>query len=342
MTLHAFLDQRNDCLLLDVRSEKEFMQGHIPDAVNIALLNDEERHLVGLSYKHQGKDLAVEKGLELVGHKFVDIVRQVKALNPKKQVVVQCWRGGLRSNIVSWILTLAGIKVVVLEDGYKNFRNWALNSFDEPRRLLVLGGQTGSRKTEILQHLAANKQQQVIDLEQLANHRGSSYGHIGMPPQPTNEQFENNLAMAWNSFDSSKPIWIENESRRIGKNSVPTGIYNQIRTAKIINLHIDKQERSQFILEIYGKMPNDKLIEATRILEKRLGNEQMNRCIEAIEQNQKDVWIDIVLDYYDKSYQHSHDQRLIQNTTNLDANGLTIAQIAERLCNSHLQKPENY
>ncbi|WP_416670847.1 tRNA 2-selenouridine(34) synthase MnmH [Egbenema bharatensis] len=170
-------------IILDVRSPAEYEQGHIPGAVSFPLFSNEERAIVGTCYKQQGREQAIELGFEIAGPKCAEFVRRAKGLAPDRLVRVHCWRGGMRSEAIAWILKMAGLRVSVLEGGYKSFRRWVLSCFDQPKPILILGGMTGAGKTVILQELAV-RGAQVLDLEALANHRGSSYGNLGLPPNP--------------------------------------------------------------------------------------------------------------------------------------------------------------
>ena len=238
-------------VILDVRSPAEYNQGHIPGAVNFPLFNNEERALVGTCYKQKGKDEAVELGLAIASPKLADFVARAKILAPERQVRIHCWRGGMRSASVGWLLETAGFNVVILIGGYKGFRRWALSLFSVPQKIIVLGGMTGSGKTEILGALR-NMGEQVLDLEALANHRGSSFGALGQPPQPTNEQFWNTIAMEWVKFDSTKALWVEAESKSLGLCRIPQEIFEQMEKAIVIEIRRSRQERVEFLVEIWG------------------------------------------------------------------------------------------
>jgi tRNA 2-selenouridine synthase len=176
-----------------VRSNKNYLDGHIPGAISFPLLKNEERAQVGTCYKNKGNFEAVILGYELVGPRFPEIIRAAKSKFEEKPLFVHCWRGGLRSRIMTNLLASAGFQVYLLKSGYKNYRNFVLNTFSKPYNFQVLSGYTGSGKTEILEFLKQNGKN-VVDLEALANHRGSAFGGLGFSAQPTQEQFENNLA----------------------------------------------------------------------------------------------------------------------------------------------------
>jgi len=306
--------------LIDVRSEGEFEQGHIPGAVNVPLLNNDERKQVGICYKKRGQQKAIELGYELVGHKFKDKLQSVQdAINGNK-VGVYCWRGGLRSELFTKILVDGGLEADRLQDGYRTFRNWALEQFDQKFPLVILGGPTGCGKTELL-HLMREKGEQIIDLEGLAKHKGSAYGGIQMGTQPTVEHFENQLALELHQFDRNAPIWVENESRLLGRVKLPDTFYEQMRSAKVTQIELPLAIRIERISKEYAVLPKKELIAATAKLEKRLGNQKMNKAIEHIGNEEFDRWIEIMLAYYDKSYAYGNslrDKKDVQSIELLD------------------------
>jgi tRNA 2-selenouridine synthase len=183
-----------DRVLIDVRSPAEFARAHIPNAHSLPLFNDEERAKVGTMYKQMSPEAALLKGLEIVGPKMSGFVKKAIKWSPDRKVIVHCWRGGKRSGSVAWLLKFAGFDVLTIEGGYKNYRQTVLQSFDNQllKNMIILGGKTGSGKTYILKELE-KRGEQIIDLEGLANHKGSAFGWIGENQQPTTEHFENLL-----------------------------------------------------------------------------------------------------------------------------------------------------
>jgi tRNA 2-selenouridine synthase len=174
LSVEEFLEKAQSLPIVDVRSPGEYDHAHIPGAVSIPLFDNDERALVGTKYKNAGKDSAVLLGLDLVGPKLAGFVKQSKKLNPQhKEVLVHCWRGGMRSGSFAWLLDTAGLTASTLVGGYKAYRNAVLSAFAEPRNLIILGGKTGSGKTDILKELA-RQGEQIIDLEGLAHHKGST------------------------------------------------------------------------------------------------------------------------------------------------------------------------
>lgn len=295
--------------ILDVRSPGEYEHGHLPGAISFPLFTNEERAQVGTCYKQQGRDDAIELGLELVGPKLVTFVRQAKALVNESQwnchltqpVRVHCWRGGMRSGSMAWLLETAGLSVVTLDGGYKAFRRWVRNTLSEPKPIISLGGMTGTGKTQILYALA-DLGEQILDLEGLANHRGSSFGNLGLPPQPSTEQFENLVAMKWSALDASRPVWIEAESRRIGICRIPDELFQPMMKAPVIQVERSRDERIAHLVEEYGAIEHTELIAATERIRKKLGGLRTKEAIALIQQGNLAAATDIILDYYDKTY----------------------------------------
>lgn len=309
LSVPDFLQHAQTLPVIDVRSPGEFAHAHIPGAVNIPLFDNEERALVGTKYKQAGKDHAVLVGLEMVGPKLAGFVRQVRKLNPTgREVLVHCWRGGMRSGSFAWLLNTAGIRATTLEGGYKAYRSAVLARFAEPHKLLILGGKTGSGKTDILKALAT-KGEQVIDLEALAHHKGSSYGAIGQPPQPSSEQFENRLYHELRQLDSIKRIWLEDESRNVGTCFIPMALWQQMRAAPVAFVDVPKAVRIERLVQEYAGIDHNLLVEATLRIEKRLGGKALKDALTALEQQDYATVADLTLHYYDKAYLYGLSER---------------------------------
>ena len=290
--------------LLDARSTSEYNRGHIPGAKSLPLLDDEARKIIGTIYKQQGREAAVLKGFELIGPEFHHKIIRASELAPEKNVMVYCWRGGMRSNILAWLLQMAGFKVVLLKGGYKTFRHWVIDQYSLSRNLIVLGGRTGSGKTEMLHMLKASNEQ-VIDLEGIAHHKGSAFGALGQPQQFLQEHFENHIAWELSFTDSSSPLWIENESRHIGKNQIPPMLFEQIRTASKLTVNVSLETRTNRILQEYGIFDTEILIEKTQDVSRRMGPQHAKEAIQYLTDGDIRNWVFKMLEYYDKTYQHS-------------------------------------
>jgi tRNA 2-selenouridine synthase len=324
-------------VLLDTRSPGEFAAGHIPGAISFPLFSDDERAQVGICYKQVGPEAAIELGLELVGPKMAGFVRAAKQLtldgqkltSGNRQVRLHCWRGGMRSSSMAWLLETAGWQVQLLQGGYKSFRRWVRDTLATPKPIITLGGMTGTGKTSILLALA-QQGEQILDLEHWANHRGSSYGALGLPPQPTQEQFDNNLAIAWAKLSPDRPIWIEAESRRIGLCRIPDEIFQPMLQAPILQVERSRAERVAILKAIYGKLDARDLITATQRIAKKIGGQHANQAVESIQQGNLAIAIDLVLDYYDKSYLYDLKRRG-GAIYPIAATGLSDRTIADRL-----------
>jgi len=288
--------------VIDVRSPGEFERGHIPGAHNIPLFSNEERAVVGTLYKQKGRDEALLEGLRFVGPRMAELVERSRALAPAGHVRVHCWRGGERSASVAWLLEKSGFKkVFTLQRGYKAFRQEVLASFTGTRELRILGGYTGTGKTQLL-HLLKERGEQVIDLEALANHKGSSYGGIGEGLQPTTEHFENLLWNELRKIDPSRTLWLEDESIEIGRAKLPAPLFATMRSAPVHFIDMPSAYRVERLVEIYGAFPKKELAEATVRIERRLGPQHAKRALEALEQDDLHTVAAIALNYYDKAY----------------------------------------
>ena len=291
--------------LLDVRSPGEFKQAHIPGAISFPLFTDDERKIVGTAYKQESKQIAVKIGLKYFGKKMVKMVEDAEEITKDKNIVLlHCWRGGMRSAGVAWLLDLYGFKVFTLVGGYKAYRNWVLKQFEKEYPINILGGFTGSGKTEVLHELAKTGQQ-IIDLEGLASHKGSSFGAIGQPPQPTQEQFENLLAKELSTvkYDTGSILYLEDESQRIGEVNIPSVLFKQMREKKVLFLNIPFEERLNFIVANYGKFKKEELVNAVIRIKKKLGGLETKIAINAlVEDDVKNCFV-VLLQYYDKLYQ---------------------------------------
>lgn len=301
--------------LFDVRTPAEFAQAHIPGATNLPLFTDEQRAVVGTSYKQDGRHEAIKIGLDFIGPRMRELVEAVEAVAgpPGQQpVFVHCWRGGMRSGSVAWLLDLYGWEVFALEGGYKAFRRWVLARLEEVPALLVLGGRTGSGKTRVL-HALAERGEAVLDLEGLANHRGSSFGALELPPQPSQEQFEALLAVRLDELGPAPRVWVEDESRMVGTCMVPATLMHAIRESPVVALNVPIEVRVAHLVEVYGDASRDELADAFRRIEKRLGGERTAAALQALADDDLATAARIGLEYYDKTYDYGLSKRPEQN-----------------------------
>ncbi len=331
LEIAELLEQRGACPLLDVRSPGEYAQGHIPCAVSFPLFSDAERAAVGTLYKQTGKEDAMELGLRYVGPKLESFVKEAKALAPGRKIMVHCWRGGQRSGAMAWLLRQAGFEVETMPGGYKAYRKWVLECFESsPLQLVVLGGQTGSGKTKIL-HELARLGEQVIDLEGLANHKGSAFGFIGELPQPTVEQFENDLFDRILALDLTKRIWVENESHSIGRVFIPEPFWKKMKIAPLVNIKIPDEARIQNLLEDYVLTDKADLVTAFNKIGKKLGGNNLKTALEALERDDYPSAAKIALWYYDKTYQHGIDNSISSDLKTVPFEHADVQKIALKL-----------
>ncbi|WP_340111773.1 tRNA 2-selenouridine(34) synthase MnmH [Maribellus mangrovi] len=330
LSIEELLPLTDSIKLIDVRSPAEYELAHIPGAVNIPIFDNAERREVGIKYKVGGRDNAVLLGLDFVGPKMSDFVRQARQLARNKQVMVHCWRGGMRSASMAWLFETAGLEVFVLKGGYKAYRQYIRKQFSRPAEILVLGGYTGSGKTEILQTLKASGEQ-FLDIEGIAHHRGSAFGTLGQEAQPSNEQFENNLADAWRKFDHNKKIWVEDESRQLGKCGIPDPLFQQMRQAPLIKINIPKPIREQRLVKEYGTFDKALLKEQIEKIKKRLGGKNTSEALSAIDEGDILRAASLSLAYYDKAYDFGMSKRDQKKVITLDLEKDDPAENAEKI-----------
>jgi len=305
LQIDAFLARADEAPVIDVRTPSEFALGHIPGAVNVPLFSDDERAEVGTIYKKVGRREAVMLGLRHVGPRLDRFSKQLltHAEAHDNRALVHCWRGGMRSGSVAWLLENFECRVATLKGGYKAFRRWVLESFELPRKVSVVAGLTGSAKTEVLIEMA-KLGQQVIDLEGLANHKGSAFGALGEEEQPTQQQFENTLAFEWRASDPELPLWLEDESRSIGRVGLPEAVWNQKKVGRFHFLELPDEERVRHLCEGYAAHPPEVLTGRVEAIARRLGSDRVRQATEAIESGDHATACRIVLAYYDKAYRH--------------------------------------
>jgi tRNA 2-selenouridine synthase len=321
--IEKFLALAKEHPVIDVRSPGEYNHAHIPGAHSLPLFSDEERKVVGTTYKQQSREKAIKVGLDYFGPKMRKMVEEAEGISKKvlgfeeehsgKQVqipnsrilLIYCWRGGMRSGAVSWLLDMYGFKVYTLAGGYKSFRNYVLDTFKQSFPFNIIGGYTGSGKTETLKALQ-EKGAAVIDLEGLANHKGSAFGNIGMPKQPTQEMFENRLGCelirAKSHGSTPGGTWLEDESQRIGLVNIPHELWKTMRRSPVYFLDIPFEERLQHITEEYGQLDRQKLIDAIGRIKEKLGGLNAKTAIQLLEEGNTPESFRILLKYYDKFY----------------------------------------
>jgi tRNA 2-selenouridine synthase len=321
----------SDRILIDVRAPAEYAHAHIPNALSLPLFNDAERAKVGTAYKQISPENALLKGLEIVGPKMSGFVKKGIKWSPNRKVVVHCWRGGKRSGSMSWLLRFAGFDVLTLEGGYKNYRNNVLQYFDNQRfNIIILGGKTGSGKTQIL-HELARQGEQILDLEALANHKGSAFGWIGEKAQPSTEQFENDLHAALLKLDPTRRVWVENESHSVGSVYIPQAFWAQMKSSPLLHLEVPFDQRVQHLVKVYTTTSQEDLKLSFEKIRKRLGHEATQNAIEAIDNQDFATAAAIGLKYYDKTYTYNLDNNITPSKNIMDIGEESIFDVASKV-----------
>jgi tRNA 2-selenouridine synthase len=305
-------------LLVDARSPDEFAEATIPGAVNMPILDNDERAEVGTLYKQVGKRQARRRGVEIVAPKIPALVEQAASLQAgtTQPVVVFCWRGGMRSLALTQFFELAGVPARQLSGGHKGFRRMVLEFFEHGQwgRLLVLRGLTGVGKTHYL-HLLEAQGYPVVDLEGLANHRGSAFGNLGLPPQPNQKMFE---SLLWDKLRKISPddyILAEGESRHIGRVALPVRVYQALQIETSIWLNASLEARVRNILDDYPAVDRlkEEFTQPICALKEKLGKETVHRYLQLLETgNWSELVRELMVNYYDPLYKHTFPERRIE------------------------------
>lgn len=312
INIHEALAMPDACFF-DLRSPKEFADGSIPGAENVPIFDNAERAEIGTIYKQINEETAKARGLEIASAKLPSIIQKIKATAGKRNVILYCWRGGMRSQSIATILHLMGIPVYQLNDGYKAYRQYVLQrllNYKIQPCLVVLHGLTGVGKTTLLSELA-RRGLAVLDLEGLANHRGSVFGKIGKGRVVTAKNFDATLLEVLDAYQQEENIIVEAESKRIGNIYLPECIMQSMQQGKHILLSASLQTRVQRILEEYlyketETCIQDDISQALDMLESRLGKVKTAQLKEMLHQKNYHTFVEILLlEYYDPLYNYS-------------------------------------
>jgi tRNA 2-selenouridine synthase len=326
ISVESFLQLSNELPILDVRSPQEYAHAHIPGAFSLPIFTDEQRKIIGTAYKQESRQIAVNNGLnyfsermKIIPDEATNIWNKWQNLNNASSLssssgtshsfLIHCWRGGMRSEAVAWLLSLYGYKIYLLKGGYKVYRNWVLAQFEKTYSFKILGGYTGSGKTDVLNEMLRNGKA-VIDLEGLANHKGSAFGGIGEKKQPSQEMFENLLARAlWKNQTGQPDIWLEDESRHIGTMNIPKTMWEQMRLSQLYFLEIPFEERLNYIVTGYGVHDKEALAAAICRIQKKLGGLETKNALQFLSEDNLKECFSILLKHYDKLYLKSLNNR---------------------------------
>ncbi len=337
-----FLDEADKGgIVIDVRAPIEYAEDHIPGAISWPLFSDAERSEIGTLYKQKSKEKAIEKGFEIIGPKMAEMARYGRKLfesqTTKQPLLIHCWRGGMRSQSVAWLFRTASIPAIVLDGGYKAYKSHARSMYDKPLNLAVLGGLTGSAKTDVIGELGKIKGERIVDLEGMAQHFGSAFGNLEKHEQPTSKQFSNFLFSrlreidAWG--DNPRPIWVENESRTIGKVNLPEPFYTQMIKSTCFEMERTEDDRVNHLVQMYGDIDRSLLAGAFKRITPKLGGQNANQALDALDQGDLATAAKIALVYYDKTYSHGLKKRTNVNRTPVNCKGLNPKD-----CALHLSK----
>ena len=304
-------------LLVDARSPAEYAEATIPGAINVPILDNTERAEVGTLYKQVGRQAARQRGVELVAPKIPQLLAEIEVRRPAGlPVVVFCWRGGMRSKALTQFLELAGIPARQLKGGHKVFRSLVCDFFERGAwgRLLVLRGLTGVGKTALLQRLAADGYP-VLDLEGLANHRGSAFGHLGLPPQPTQRMFEALLWDALRRIPQDGYAVTEGESRHIGRVALPLRLYRALQAEVSLWIDAPLETRVRNILADYPARDSlrEQFAAPLCALKERCGRQTVEELLALLERGAWEELVrELMLRYYDPLYRHTFPARRIE------------------------------
>lgn len=335
ISLEQALAQRDKgVLFVDARSPAEFAEATIPGAINVPVLDNAERAEVGTLYKQQGRQIARQRGVEIVAPKIPEMVTRVDKARPPENplVVVFCWRGGMRSRALAQFLDMAGIPARQLTGGHKQFRQHVLQFFEGAvwGRLVVLRGLTGVGKTRVLKELADDGLP-VIDLEGLANHRGSAFGNLGLPAQPTQKMFE---AMLWDQLRLIEPddyVLVEGESRYIGRVLLPPRVHRAMQTETSVWLNASMECRVRNILEDYPALDSlkEQFVAPIQALKERLGKEVVAEFLDLLNAGEWETLTRELMErYYDPLYRHTFPEQRIEVEIEPLAQGLVRVKAA--------------
>ncbi|HHW06532.1 MAG TPA: tRNA 2-selenouridine(34) synthase MnmH [Clostridia bacterium] len=296
---------------VDVRSPEEYEHDTIPGAVNVPLFDNEERHRIGVVYAEHGPQEARKLGLSLIAPKLPQMVNRLWELKHGRQMVIFCWRGGDRSHAVAHLLDIMHIPCYRLIGGYKAYRRYVNKHLREkslPHQFVVLHGLTGTGKTEIIRELG-RRGYPVLDLEGLANHRGSVFGSVGLGQQPSQKKFESMILHQIRNYGPGRLLIVEGESKKIGKLFVPEAVYEGILHGHRVLVKDTMENRVRRLIREYVENCRWDIAEVEQALKRltpRLGKDKVNQMLNYLAQGKLEVVGEILIsDYYDVLYRKS-------------------------------------
>ncbi|MFS0837526.1 tRNA 2-selenouridine(34) synthase MnmH [Paenibacillus sp. 1P03SA] len=313
------LQEQRGIQLIDVRSEGEFEEFTIPGSSNIPVFDNEERKEVGTIYKQVSVQAAKEKGLEIFSAKLPSFIKQFEEIPGQKAVF--CWRGGMRSKTAATVTSLMGIQMYRLSGGIRSYRKWThekLETFEFKPACVVIGGPTGSGKTELLQKLKVAGYP-VLDLETMAQHRGSIFGQIGL--RPSNQKtFESRLVHELMEVNEQPFVLVEAESKRVGKVVMPDFLFNAKEAGIPLFLEIPMERRvANIVADYQPALHKEECIDAYQLIKKRIHSPIAAAIEQYLKEDRFGEAVALMLEhYYDPRYAHAA-QNYEQETVTLQA-----------------------
>ncbi len=318
--------QLSDVIFLDTRTPLEFEDDHLPGAINLPVLSNEERAVVGTIYKQKSKEEALEKGKDFFQQKMPDFLNEVEK-HKDKTLIVNCWRGGMRSRVIVDLLNSLDYTALQLEGGYKAYRAYVreqLENFQLKPKLVVLWGLTCTGKTELLSHFP-----NALDLEGLAQHRGSLYGGIGLHPR-SQKAFENLLWWKLRELNEQKCILMEGESRKIGDVQMPDFLYKAMLKGIPVLVTRSMDQRAEHALKEYFSTPESlrQIKEVTAHLFKVISKQQQQEALHFLEEGKNKEAVKILLEYYyDPLYGHTIDRKKYEFRIENEEEGKAVKEV---------------
>ena len=303
-TVYKNTSQQEYNIIIDVRTPLEFKEDHIPNSINYPVLTNKQRHEIGIEYK-ENSFLAKKVGASIISSNISKIINKIK-FDKKQKILIYCWRGGLRSLSLYLVFKQIGYDVTLLDGGYKNYRRFVVKFFEtgcEKYKFNQIMGATGVGKTLFIKELSKNYQ--VIDFEGLANHKGSILGNIPNKNQPSQKYFETLIYEKLNTFNSKKNIWVEAESIKVGKLSIPSKIWKNMPLGKNVKVISSLEERVRFILKDYKYFTNTPTLmkEALKVLRKIIPKEEFLMIEENLKKEKYFQFVKSLIEYhYDRAY----------------------------------------
>ena len=320
-------------VIIDVRTPSEFIEDHIPNSINYPVLSNKQRHEIGISYK-ENSFLAKKNGAELISFNISKIIKKIE-FDKKDKVLIYCWRGGLRSLSLYLVLKQIGYDVYLLDGGYKSFRKRVVEYLDKeaPKfKFNQIMGITGVGKTLFLKELSKTKQ--VIDFEGLANHKGSILGDIPNKTQPSQKFYETCIYQKLNEFNNKKDIWVEAESIKVGKLSIPSKVWKTMPLGKNIKLSSTIEERTKYILKDYNYFTkNPELMKkALDVLKRIIPKDDFKNIEESLKnQNYYDLVSNLIIYHYDKAYKKTRAESSTNIISTIDLEKITKKEIQKAI-----------